>query len=197
MNDALAPHGILVVIAGPSGVGKGTVVRRLKELRPFWESVSLATRLPRPGEIDGKHYHFVERSEFDRRRVAGELLEAFEVYGEWKGTPAAPVIAALTRGDDVLLEIDVQGALSVKDRFPEAVLVFLKPPSTNELERRIVTRGHDSPVAIAERLDAAHTELERADRFDVSVVNDDVDRCAAEIAGILDNYPNRPSATEG
>ena len=127
--EAEQRHGMFVVVAGPSGVGKGTVIRALRELHPFWESVSLATRAPREGEVDGVHYQFVTADEFLRRRDEGELLEAFEVYGEWKGTPAAPVLAALTRGDDVLLEIDVQGALAIKDRFPEASLVSSLPPS--------------------------------------------------------------------
>lgn len=186
-----------MVVAGPSGVGKGTIVRALRKRHPFWESVSLATRAPRPGEIDGTHYSFVTIPEFLRRKEAGELLEAFEVYGEWKGTPAAPVLAALARGDDVLLEIDVQGALAIKERFPESILVFIAPPSVDELERRITERGQDSPDSMQARLAAAERELEQSSRFEILVTNDDVDRCTAEIAGILDACTKDPSARHG
>ncbi len=190
MTEARSTRGVLLVIAGPSGVGKGTVVKALARRHRFWQSISLATREPREGERDGVHYHFVSREEFDRRRAAGELLEAFEVYGEWKGTPKAPILQALARGDDVLLEIDVQGALEIKRVYPNALLIFVRPPDLETLEQRIRDRGQDSEAAIAARLSAASEEIRISELFDESVVNDDVDRCVGAITDILGHYSN-------
>lgn len=175
-----------MVLAGPSAVGKGTVIRRLLEREPtLWFSVSANTRPRRPSEADGVDYLFLTRREFEELRDAGGFLEWFEVYGDLKGTPRAPVEEHLAAGHDVLLEIDVQGALAVRRAFPDALLVFLKAPSREEQRRRIAARGDADPTDVERRLDAAAREEALADRFDAVVVNDDVDAAVAEVAGIL------------
>jgi guanylate kinase len=174
------------VLAGPSGVGKGTIVRKLLERDPrLWLSVSATTRSRRDGEVDGKDYVFLDGREFERIRGEGGFLEWFDVYGDLKGTPRAPVDEHLAAGDDVLLEVDVQGALAVRERYPEAVLVFVKAPSQEEQRRRLLERGQDDPEAIERRLARAEQEEQAADRFDAVVVNDDADRAAREVAAIL------------
>ena len=177
---------MLLVIAGPSGVGKGTIVRKLRErVTGLWLSVSANTRSPRPGEREGVDYHFVDRDDFLALREEGGFLEWFEVYGDLKGTPRRAVEEHLAAGDDVLLEIDVQGALAVKEQFPEALLVFVAPPSLQELERRLLSRPSADSEDIEARLAAAGAELEQSDRFDAVVVNDDVDAAVGQVAGIL------------
>jgi guanylate kinase len=180
-------RGVLLVLAGTSGAGKGTIGKLLRAREPAlrW-SVSWATRPARPGEVDGVDYHFRTREEFEHLRDAGGFLESFDVYGDLKGTPREAVERWLAAGEDVLLEIDVQGALKVKQALPEAVLVFIKTASREEQRRRLIDRGHDSPEAIMRRLAEAEAE-ERvaAERFDAVVVNDLPERAAAEVAGIL------------
>jgi guanylate kinase len=174
------------VLAGPSGVGKGTIVRKLLERDPrLWLSVSATTRSRRDGEIDGKDYLFLDRREFERVRDEGGFLEWFDVYGDLYGTPRDPVEQHLAAGDDVLLEVDVQGALAVREKYPDSVLVFVKAPSREEQRRRLLERGRDDPEAIDRRLAQAETEEAAADRFDAVVVNDDADRAAQEVAAIL------------
>jgi guanylate kinase len=161
------------VIAGPSGVGKGTVVRKLLERDPsIWLSVSATTRAARPGEVDGVDYQFLTREEFDALRGRS-------------GPPRAPVDEHLGGGRDVVLEIDVQGALAVRRAFPDALLVFVKPPSREEQHRRLIARGVDDPAEIERRLGAAEAEEAKAHAFDAVVVNDDVDTAVSEVAGIL------------
>ena len=175
-----------MVIAGPSAVGKGTIVAKLREREPdLWFSVSANTRSPRPGERDGVEYRFMTRADFEALRDADGFLEWFEVYGDLKGTPREPVEAHMAAGDDVLLEIDVQGALRVRESFPGALLVFLKPPSREEQRRRILARGDADPDDVARRLDAAAAEEALAESFDAIVVNDDVDAAVDKVAGIL------------
>jgi guanylate kinase len=177
---------VLLVLAGPSGVGKGTIVGRLRQLVPdLWESVSYTTRARRPTEVEGRDYHFVSREEFEALRDAGGFLEWFEVFGDLKGTPRRPVEDHLAAGDDVLLEIDVQGALKVREQFPDAVLVFVRPPSLADLRVRLEGRGTETEAALARRLAEAQRELARAPEFDHVVVNDDLERVVAEVAGIL------------
>lgn len=177
---------VLLVVSGPSGAGKGTVVKGLLARDPaLWVSVSWTTRPAREGEVEGVDYHFVSREEFLAHRDAGGFLEWFEVHGDLKGTPRSPVRAHLDAGDDVLLEIDAQGALEVRRQFPEALLVFVLPPSREEQRRRLVGRGTDSPEAIERRLVDAVAEEALGERFDVQVVNDDVDAAVATVAGIL------------
>jgi guanylate kinase len=178
--------GVLLVLAGPSGVGKGTIGRALLERDPnlVW-SVSATTRPPRPGEVDGTDYHFVTRDEFEALRKAGGFLESFEVYGQLKGTPRKAVEATLAGGADVLMEIDVQGALAVKEQIPDALLVFVQAPSAAVQRARIVERGTDDEEQIARRLATARAEIAQADRFDAIVVNESVDQAVAEVAAIL------------
>ncbi|MGQ9497120.1 MAG: guanylate kinase [Desulfotomaculales bacterium] len=179
-------QGLLLVVSGPSGVGKGTIcaalLRRLPDLHL---SISATTRSPRPGERNGVEYFFVSEAEFARMLAAGELLEWAEVHGARYGTPRRPVLDALDRGEDVLLEIDVQGGLQVKKSFPDAVLIFVLPPSMEELQRRLAARGKDSPEAMGERLAWAHKELQRAPDYDYVVVNETVDGAVAEILSIM------------
>jgi guanylate kinase len=174
------------VIAGPSGVGKGTIVKKLVAGDPrLWLSVSANTRPPRPGEREGVDYLFVDRDDFLAARDGGGFLEWFDVYGDLKGTPRAPVEEHLAAGDDVLLEIDVQGALAVRDQYPDAVLVFVKPPSAAELRRRLLSRPRAREEDVEARLAAAAAEEAQAPQFDAVVVNDDVDTAVAEVAAIL------------
>jgi guanylate kinase len=179
-------RGRLVVVSGPSGVGKGTVVRALRRRRPRLRvSVSATTRPRRPGEVDGRDYHFLDDDAFDRLVADGGLLEWAEFAGNRYGTPAAPVRAALEQGEEVLLEIEVQGACQVRRHQPEALLILLVPPSLDELGRRLRRRGTEDEAAVQRRLARARAELDEAGWFDVVVVNDEVARAAGEIDRIL------------
>jgi guanylate kinase len=177
----------LTVLSGPSGVGKGTVVARVRELYPqVWVSVSCTTRSPRPGERDGVEYRFVTREEFAGMVLRGELLEYAEFAGNLYGTPLAPVEKRLANGDRTLLEIDLQGARQVRAAMPDAQLVFLAPPNWDELERRLSDRGTEGGTAVSTRLGQARVELAAADEFDAVVVNDDVDRAAAALVALIE-----------
>jgi guanylate kinase len=169
-------------------------VRRLLARDPgLWFSVSANTRAPRPGEVDGRDYLFVTREDFVRLRAAGGFLESFDVYGDLKGTPRGPVEEHLAAGDDVLLELDVQGALAVRDAFPLALLVFVKPPSREVQRRRLLERdGGADPAVLERRLARAADEEALADRFDAVVVNDDLDRAVGEVAAILEDRRKAP-----
>ncbi|GGI07439.1 guanylate kinase [Egicoccus halophilus] len=175
-------RGLLVVIAGPSGVGKGTVHARLRATLPDAVlSVSATTRAARPREVDGVHYRFLDRLGFEAMVTRGELLEWAEYAGNLYGTPRGPVAEAVADGKVVLLDIEVQGALQVREQDPDALLVFLAPPSFDELERRLRQRGTEDDVAVAARLEVARRELAQRDAFDQVVVNDDLERCVAEV----------------
>ncbi|RZI96303.1 MAG: guanylate kinase [Microbacterium sp.] len=176
----------LVVLAGPTAVGKGTVAAHIKEHHPeILLSVSATTRAPRPGEVDGEHYFFVDDAEFDRMIADGELLEYATVHNKHRyGTPRAPIEAALADGRTVLLEIDLQGARQVRAAAPDANLVFLLPPSWDELVQRLVGRGTEDAEERARRLKTARVELASQNEFDHHVVNDDVARAAAEVAAL-------------
>jgi guanylate kinase len=179
---------VLIVVSGPSGAGKGTVVQGLLRRDPsLWLSVSATTRAPRPGEVDGRDYRFVSVDEFRRMVAAGGFIEWFEVYGDLKGTPRGPVEERLARGEDVVLEIDTQGALAIRERYPDAVLVFIRPPSRDAQRRRMLERGADDAASVERRLSqAADEEAVAARAFDHIVVNDEVDRAVDELAAILE-----------
>lgn len=177
----------LVVLAGPTAVGKGTVAGYIRDHYPEVKlSVSATTRAPRPGEVDGEHYFFVDDAEFDRLIETGELLEWATVHNASRyGTPRGPVEQAIAAGDSVLLEIDIQGARSVRRAMPEATLVFLQPPSWDELVRRLVGRGTEGPAEQQRRLETAKVELASADEFDHQVVNHEVSEAAQKVVDLM------------
>lgn len=186
------------MIAGPSGVGKGTIVRRLLQRVPrLRASVSATTRPPRPAERNGVDYRFVTDEEFDRLVGDGELLEWAEVFGHRYGTPAGPVREALAAGEDVVLEIDVQGAFQVRERDPSAVLVLIEPPSTAELEHRLRSRGTEDEARLAERLATAERELAQRGAFDHVVVNDDLERAVDQVVAIIQRSPRSTTGPSG
>jgi guanylate kinase len=170
----IALSGKLIVLTGPSGVGKGTLMQSLLQRHPeLYYSVSVTTRAPRPGEIDGKNYYFISRSKFEQLVAQGEFLESAEFAGNYYGTPREAVLNQIQSGQLVLLEIELEGARQIRASFPEALSIFILPPSFEELEKRIRGRGQDSEAAIARRLQRAHEEVQAADEFDIQIVNDD------------------------
>lgn len=173
----------VLVISGPSGVGKGTVVREILSKHPSYSlSVSATTRAPRSGEIDGRDYFFLTDPEFDDLVADGKMLEYAVVHGEKRyGTPKEPVLVALSSGHSVILEIDVQGALQVKKNMPSCITVFIHPPTMDELATRLANRGTESKAEQETRLSTAIQELEQAKQFDFQVINDDVSKCAEEV----------------
>jgi guanylate kinase len=180
-------EGRLTVLAGPTAVGKGTVAGYVREHHPeVWISVSATTRRPRPGEVHGRHYWFVSDEEFDRLVADDELLEWAVVHRAARyGTPRTPVDEALATGRPALLEIDLQGARQVRERMPEALFVFLKPPSWEELVRRLVGRGTESEQERERRLETAREELAAEPEFDATVVNTEVHLAAAELVALM------------
>ncbi|HEY8721038.1 guanylate kinase [Pengzhenrongella sp.] len=177
----------LTVLAGPTAVGKGTVSADIRARYPeVWLSVSATTRPPRPGEIDGVHYHFVSSEQFDAMIADGELLEWASVHGRNRyGTPRGPVDEHLAAGAPALLEIDLQGARQVRETMPDARFVFLAPPSWEELERRLVGRGTEDAEERERRLSTARVELAAGPEFDVTIVNDDVRRATDELITVM------------
>ena len=184
------PAAKVFVLSGPSGSGKTTAVRRLTARCrcPILVAVSATTRPPRDGEADGTDYHFLSDGEFAARRDRGEFLECAEVHGRgfWYGTPWSEIERAAERGAWVLLEIDVQGAQTVLDRYPDAVTVFLRTPGEKEYEQRLRARGTEDEAAIRRRIETARTELAAADRYRFQVYNDDLDRAVREMCAILE-----------
>ena len=178
--------GRLTLITGPSGVGKGTLVAQLLAKHPeIWLSISATTRSPRAGEVDGQHYFFLNRETFEQQVAAGGFLEWAEFAGNLYGTPRKPVEDSLALGRPVLLEIELEGARQVRQSFPAGFQVFLKPPSFEELERRIRGRGTDSEEAISKRLGRARIELEAEAEFDAALVNGDLPTALAELEGLM------------
>jgi guanylate kinase len=176
------PAGRLLLITGPSGVGKGTLVALLLERHPgIWLSVSATTRQPRSGEVEGQHYFFLERGAFEAQVASGGFLEWAEFAGNFYGTPRAAVQQRLDAGQTVLLEIELEGARQVRRSFPAGFQVLLRPPSFAELERRIRGRGSESEEAIRRRLERAREELQAEAEFDAVVVNDDLERALGEL----------------
>ena len=183
----MTKRGLLIVLSGPSGVGKGTVRAAIfsKGEQKFVYSISATTRQPRTGEIDGVDYFFKTREEFEQMIQNKQLLEYAEYVGNYYGTPLEYVENTLAKGKDVFLEIDVQGAIQVRDLMPDGVFIFLTPPDLNELESRIVNRGTDSDEVIAKRMKTAREELELMKYYDYSVVNDTVDNAVQKIEAII------------
>ena len=179
-------RGTLIVVSGSSGVGKSTVISQMLENRKdIYFSISFTTRAPRPGEVDGVDYHFVDRVEFEERIARDEFLEHAEYVGNYYGTSMKVIEENLAQGIDVLLDIEVQGAAKVKQRCPEAVMIFILPPSFEELARRLRERRTDSPEKIAGRLEKARQECGQVPIYDYIVVNDEVSNAVDEILAIL------------
>lgn len=179
----------LFVISGPSGAGKGTLVAQLRKEHPeLGLAVSATTRSPRPGEVDGKDYYFLSEGEFKRRVAAGEFVEWAYVHGHMYGTLVKEVERLLAQGKSLILEIDIQGALNVKKVWPDAVLIFIEPPSLEELERRLRGRGTEDEQSIELRLKNAKHEMTLADDYDVRIVNGTVDRAVRELSDTIERY---------
>ena len=178
--------GRLLVVSGPSGSGKSSIVRELLDRLDVEFSVSVTTRLPRPGERHGDHYNFVSRRDFEAMIENGELLEWAIYNNRFYGTPAAPIEQAVAEGRDILLEIEIQGARQVREQRPDAVMFFVAPPSMDELERRLRRRGDTSEEDIEDRLEIAEQEMQEAPiLFDHVIVNDDLDRAIEDIVGLI------------
>lgn len=178
-------RGNLFVMTGASGVGKGTIRGRLLEYHRMYYSISMTTRPPRPGERNGVDYYFVSKADFESKIAQNGFLEWAQYVDDYYGTPREPVEEALSKGQDVLLEIEVQGALQVKQTLPEAILVFIIPPSLSELRRRLLVRGTDSLPKIRKRLERAVEEIRMADRFKYVLVNDQLDKAVSDFASII------------
>ena len=179
--------GKVIVISAPSGTGKGTVIAKLMETYDgLFLSVSATTRAPRPGEVHGVHYLFMTKEEFNKMAENNDFLEHAEFAGNYYGTPLPPIIEKTSKGISVILEIEVKGFKQVKEKMPEAISVFLAPPSMEELERRLRNRGTDSEEKILERLSIAKEEMKLSEKYDYIVVNDDVDRAVREIINIIE-----------
>lgn len=176
----------VVVLSGPTAVGKGTLVSRVRGADGLWVSVSVTTRPARPGEVDGQHYHFIDETQMDELIRTGGLLEWAEVHGAARyGTPRQPVVDAIENGKIALLEIDLQGARQVRESWPDATFIFLAPPNTDELVRRLRRRGTETSEQQARRLETARAEMAAMDEFDHVVVNDDLGRASSELLHLL------------
>jgi guanylate kinase len=184
---------LLVVLTGPSGAGKDSLLTKLRARSDSYHvAVNVTTRAPRPGEQDGVDYHFVSKKEFGRKLRDGELLEHAVVYGQDKGVPRSPIRHALVRGQDVLLRTDIQGARTIKRLVSGAITIFIAPPSEAELRRRVRERGGDSEEQIKLREEIASQEMGTAQEFDYTVVNEDLERCVDEIEEIMSRERSRP-----
>ncbi|WP_032121794.1 guanylate kinase [Clostridium amazonitimonense] len=181
----MSKKGILIVISGPSGAGKGTICKALLERNEYYLSISATTRSPRKGEEDGINYYFLDRNEFKTKIEEDDFLEYAEVYGNLYGTPRSKVQDMLDSGKDVILEIDIQGALRVKDKVDDGVFIFILPPSMEELKQRIIKRGSETPESLMTRFKSAYQEINYVSKYNYAVVNDTVDKAVRKIESIL------------
>lgn len=187
-------EGILIVVSGFSGAGKGTIMKALLERYDNYAlSISATTRNPRPGEEEGKAYFFKTTEEFEKMIAKDDLIEYAMYVGNYYGTPKAYVEEQMQAGKDVILEIEIQGAMKIKEQFPESLLLFVTPPSAEELQKRLVGRGTETADVIAQRLARAYEESEGMDAYDYIVVNDDLDECAAAVQKYVEAAKNVPS----
>ncbi|WP_315114973.1 guanylate kinase [uncultured Clostridium sp.] len=177
--------GLLIVISGPSGTGKGTVCKALLDRNDFWISVSATTRRPRLGEVNGKSYYFLSKEEFLDKISEDDFLEYAEVYGNYYGTPKSKVIEMIEKGEDVILEIDIQGALKVKENYPNGVFIFILPPSMEELKNRITNRGTETEESLMTRFKCAYKEINYVSKYNYAVINDTVENAVNKIESIV------------
>lgn len=177
--------GLLFIISGPAGSGKGTIVSRVRELAQFDFSVSATTRKPRPTEVDGVHYYFIDKTDFEQKIADGEMLEYAQYVGNYYGTPKKPVDDALANGRNIVLDIEVKGALQVKEKMPDAVMIYILPPDYETLLARIRGRGTESEEVIQKRMAEARIEIETFPKYDYVVINDTVEQAATDVLSIL------------
>ncbi len=196
-GELIMDKGILVVISGFSGAGKGTVIKKLlSESDDYCLSVSMTTRAPRPGEVDGKDYFFVTKEKFEQTIAENGLIEHAQFVGNYYGTPRAYVEQKINEGKNVILEIEIQGAMNIKKIYPESVLLFITPPTGEELERRLKGRGTETEDVIAGRLSRASEESERIGEYDYIVINDDLDKCVADVMETIRSAKRKPARQE-
>ena len=177
--------GLLIVISGPSGAGKGTICKALLEKLDIWLSISATTRAPRCGEVEGVNYFFLSKEEFHNRIKSEDFFEYADVYGNFYGTPKWKVLENLECGRDVILEIDIQGALEVKKNYPEGIFIFVLPPSMEELKRRIINRGSETEESLNRRFKSAYKEINYISKYNYAIVNDTVSNAVNKIEAIL------------
>ena len=194
----MAEKGVLIVVSGFSGAGKGTIVKKIiSESDNYALSISMTTRMPREGEKEGESYFFVSKERFEEAISNGELVEYANYVGNYYGTPRKYVEDMIMQGKDVILEIEMQGAMQVKTRFPEAVMVFVTPPNASELKRRLMSRGTETEEVVNKRMKRAYEESAFVDRYDYLLVNDDLDKCVKERHMLIEASHHAPNCSAG
>ncbi|MCR3759299.1 guanylate kinase [Clostridium felsineum] len=181
----MSKKGLLIVISGPSGAGKGTICKALMKEQQFWLSVSATTRSPRKGEVEGKSYYFLTVDDFKSKIAKDGFLEYAQVYDNYYGTPKKNVCEKIDKGENVILEIDIQGALKVKENYPEGVFIFILPPSMEELKKRIIGRGSETEKSLMTRFKSAYKEINYVSKYNYAVINDTVDSAVQKINSII------------
>ncbi|APF28706.1 guanylate kinase [Clostridium sporogenes] len=181
----MAKKGLLIVISGPSGAGKGTICKELLKKEDLWVSVSATTRSPRKGEENGVHYFFLNKDEFNERIEKDDFLEYAKVHQNLYGTPKSSVLEKINNGNNVILEIDIQGALKVKETYPEGIFIFILPPSMEELKNRIINRGSETSETLMIRFKAAYKEINYVSKYNYAVVNDTVEDAVNKVRSII------------